>query len=257
MYESTSYWDKEKKKPRNKRVCIGKLDPDTKEFIPSKRLQKQETSEPSVPITASAEIVGPSLVLNAVTDELGLKKLMQLCFPDTHEEILTMAQYLVVDGKALSHCEGWCKNHAPEMAPSLTSQRISEILKSITFDARQTFLSKWMELILEDDYLCYDITSISSYAQSNEYVRYGYNRDNEDLPQINLAALFGQKGQLPVYYHKLPGNITDVSTLHNHLATFRALNIKSLNYVLDKGFYSKKNIDELFHTKNRSHIFMA
>ena len=29
VYESTSYWDKEKKQPRSKRVLIGKLDPDT------------------------------------------------------------------------------------------------------------------------------------------------------------------------------------------------------------------------------------
>jgi hypothetical protein len=38
VYEATSVWDKEKKQPRNRQVCIGKLDPDTGEFIPSKRL---------------------------------------------------------------------------------------------------------------------------------------------------------------------------------------------------------------------------
>ena len=27
VYEGISYWDKEKKQPRNKRVCIGKIDP--------------------------------------------------------------------------------------------------------------------------------------------------------------------------------------------------------------------------------------
>ena len=34
VYEATSAWDKEKKQPRNKQVCIGKLDPDTGAFIP-------------------------------------------------------------------------------------------------------------------------------------------------------------------------------------------------------------------------------
>ena len=43
----------------------------------------------------------------------------------------------------------------------------------------------------EDDYLCYDITSISSYSQGNEFVRHGYNRDREPLPQVNMAMLFG------------------------------------------------------------------
>lgn len=248
VYESISYWDKEKKQSRNKRVCIGKLDPHTKEFIASKRLKPEKTEPTTI---ASAEVIGPSLILNATTTELGLDKLLKSCFPDTHKQILTMAYYLVVDGRALSHCETWCKSHAPWMTQSLASQRISEIMTSINFDARQAFLSRWMDAVLEDDYLCYDITSISSYAKANEYVRYGYNRDNESLPQINLAALFGQKGMLPVYYHRLPGNITDVSALPNLLKTFQALKIKSLSYVLDKGFYSKKNIDALCQTRNK------
>lgn len=35
VYESTSYWDKEKKQPRSKRVLIGKLDPDTGKVVPT------------------------------------------------------------------------------------------------------------------------------------------------------------------------------------------------------------------------------
>ena len=32
-YESTSYWDKEKKQPRSKRKYLGKVDPETGEII--------------------------------------------------------------------------------------------------------------------------------------------------------------------------------------------------------------------------------
>ena len=35
-YESTSYWDKEKKQPRSKRRYLGKVDPETGEIIPSR-----------------------------------------------------------------------------------------------------------------------------------------------------------------------------------------------------------------------------
>ncbi|MCL1912489.1 MAG: hypothetical protein FWG10_01065 [Eubacteriaceae bacterium] len=37
VYETVSYWDKEKKAPRNKQVCLGRLDEATGEIIPSKR----------------------------------------------------------------------------------------------------------------------------------------------------------------------------------------------------------------------------
>ena len=35
VYESVSYWDKEKQQPRSKRSLIGKRDPATGEIIPT------------------------------------------------------------------------------------------------------------------------------------------------------------------------------------------------------------------------------
>ncbi len=46
VYESISYWDKEKKQPRSKRKLIGKIDPDTGEIVPtSPRKKKTEYSD--------------------------------------------------------------------------------------------------------------------------------------------------------------------------------------------------------------------
>ena len=42
VYESTSFWDKEKKQSRNKRVCVGKLDPTSGELIPSNAAPEAE-----------------------------------------------------------------------------------------------------------------------------------------------------------------------------------------------------------------------
>ena len=215
IYESISYWDKEKKQPRNKKTCIGKLDPVNGELIPSKRLSTRTSTVNNPSVTVSAEVVGSSMILDAITDRLDLKNLMKSCFPRVYEQILMMAYYLLSQGGPLSHCEVWCKSHAPHLKNFLTSRRISNLLRSIGIDEKQTFFKKWMDKSLEGDYLCYDITSISSYSQLNEYIKYGHNRDKEKLPQLNFAALFSQKGRLPVYFQCLPGNITDVTTLHN------------------------------------------
>lgn len=245
VYESISYWDKEKKQPRSKQVCIGKLAKDNKTFIPSKRLHPEKAAARDPEVKVSATMIGPLLILNEINQQLGLDKLLKPVFPQHYQQIQIMAYYLVAYGGALSRCEAWCKSHAPELAETLSSQRISEILSAITPNSKYQFCHAWMGKILEDEYLCYDITSISSYAESNEYVRYGYNRDKEQLPQINLAMLYGQKGHLPVYYQSLPGNITDVTTLHNLLKTFKLMEIKEAHYIMDKGFYSQKNIDDL------------
>jgi hypothetical protein len=250
VYEYTSFWDKEKKQSRNKQVCVGKLDPVSGEFIPSKRLKPEQAVIRDPAVTASAEVVGPSIVLDAITEQLGLEQLLRSCFPQEHHQIKAMAYYLAIQGGPLSYCGTWCKNHVPSVE-CLTSQRISEILGAISFDKKQTFFTKWMNKVLEDDYLCYDITSISSYSELNEYIKYGHNRDLDKLPQLNLAILFGQKGRLPVYFQRTPGNISDVTTLHNLLKTFKSLEIKRLHYVMDKGFYSKKNVDDMLVARDR------
>ena len=251
VYEAVSVWNKELKQARNKQVCVGKIDPATGKIIPSKRLNPQQAALRDPAVTATAQIVGPAVVLNELSKSTGLASLLKSCFPKTYRQILAMASYLALQGGALSHCSSWAKSHEPGLATSLSSQRISEIISSIGLDEKQTFLVKWMKKVLEDDYICYDITSISSYSELNEFIKYGYNRDDEKLPQLNLAMLFGQKTALPLYYHRVPGSINDVSTLHNLVLTFKSLQVKRLHFVMDKGFYSKKNIDELVQHRDR------
>jgi len=240
VYEANSYWDKERKQARNKQVCIGKLDPETGETIPSKRLNPVQAAITGTAVTATAKIVGLSLLLDNIEAELGLGKILKACFPKMYLQILCMAYYLSMRGEPLSHCESWSKSHTNPYNSTLTSQRISEILKSLSYAEQQTFFAKWCTKVLENDYLCYDITSVSSYGELNEYVKYGYNRDGEKLPQINLALLFAQTSQLPTYYNRLPGNINDVTTLYNLLKIFNFIGSAKLHLVLDKGFTVKR-----------------
>ena len=251
IYEATSFWDKEKKQARNRQVCIGKLDPITNEFIPSKKRAKEDLILEDPNVTTSVKVIGPSLILDHITNKLGIRKLLKKCFPKDCDRILSMVYYLTSCGDALCNCVSWCKTHKHPSNASLDSQRITEILRLITTNAKQTFFSSWIDKVLEEEYVCYDITSISSYSKTNEYVKYGYNRDREKLPQINLAMLHGQKSGLPVYYQRTPGNISDVSTLKNLLRTFKFLDIKPINFVMDKGFYSKDNINKLMRLRSK------
>lgn len=53
VYESESYWDPELKQARSRRKCIGKIDPETGEMIPTgKRGRKKNQSES---VTAESE----------------------------------------------------------------------------------------------------------------------------------------------------------------------------------------------------------
>ena len=239
------YWSKEHKQMRNKQVCIGKLDPETGELIPSKRLDKM----PPPATTASTTVIGPTLVLEKVVRDIGLEVALKQAFPNSWKQILTLSYFLVCKGDPLVHADAWCRNHEVPEKGSYASQRLSEWLSNITEDERQTFFKIWKRYVSEKDYLCYDITSISSYSELNEYIRHGYNRDNESLPQINLAMVHSQNSRLPVTYRFLPGSINDVSSLKKLLGTFNKMEYPKLTLVLDRGFYSEKNITDMFNER--------
>lgn len=63
VYESESYWDKEKKQPRSKRTLIGKLDDETGEIVPTgksgrKKSDKQDAAPSEVqPVSAQIELI--------------------------------------------------------------------------------------------------------------------------------------------------------------------------------------------------------
>ena len=249
VYENTTYWDKETKTCKHKRVSVGHLDPDTGDIVANRK--KGDAAKNKVKLQENKEHcivtnIGVSLLLDKMADETGLKPLLQNVFADDWQQILTSAYYLVSEGGALCHVSEWiARNRAPYNG-SLTSQRITELLTRITPSLQQEFFQKWIEVNKQDEYYVMDITSISSYSEFIEFVRWGYNRDGEELPQINLLMLTGEKSRLPIYYRIISGSIKDVSTLQESLENLELIKAGSLHYVMDKGFYSEKNIDAFY-----------
>ena len=73
VYESESYWDKEKKQPRSKRKLIGKIDGQTGEIVPTggrKGRKKKELTQ--IPPTACAD--GNTLKALCAAEELCRKE---------------------------------------------------------------------------------------------------------------------------------------------------------------------------------------
>ena len=148
----------------------------------------------------------------------------------------------------MSRFPKWALTHVHPYGKDIPSQRSSELLGTIGEAAKLNFFLLQGKRRLEKEFLAYDITSISSYSTSLKQVKYGLNKENDSLPQINLALLFGESSRLPVYYRKLPGNITDVKTIQNLLADIDFLELDKVKLVMDRGFYSEDNINALFRS---------
>lgn len=237
VYENVSTWNKEKKRADCSRKCIGKLDAKTGEIISNGKTAMQN---PSV-LT-----VGDTAIINRIAAETGLLKVLEKQFPDNWRELMTVAYYLVSDGKALSHSETWSTVHENPYGGTFANQRVSDLIISLTREKQLAFFKEWAKQRMDSEYFALDITSVSSYSELNEYVRMGYNRDKEHLPQVNICMMLGEKSRVPVYFEFLQGSIKDVSALLQVVRTMEFLEAKKLHMVMDKGFYSEDNIDAMY-----------
>lgn len=239
VYESESYWDKDKKQPRSRRKLIGHVDPETGGIVPNRKYVKDAPF-------ARTLVCGPHILFDHIASSLGLRQALHRVFPAKAEAILTCAYYMLSEGAALSRCEQWSAGALTPLGGRLGDQRISELLEYLTRDRQMGFFDLWVKTSAENDTYALDITSISSYSNEIGIVRAGYNRDHENLEQINLALLIGSKTFRPLFYSILPGNINDRSSLKRFVGTVNSLGFKGFRIVMDKGFCTKGNIDMLY-----------
>ena len=256
VYESVSYWDREKKQPRSKRTLIGRLNPITGEIVPTdgrgkRRAQKEAdpiVRKGPVPVARTSRLFfGATYLLDQIGEVTGLTADLKTCFPNTYKQIQSIAYYLVLeDQNPLFRFKKWAAIHRHPYGKDIPSQRSTELFQSVTEEAKMHFFRLQGKRRAEKEYWAYDSTSISSRSETLRQVKYGKNKDDDHLPQINLALVFGEESRLPFYYRKLAGNIPDVKTIQELLRELDVLGYEKIKLVMDRGYYSADNINALF-----------
>ena len=258
-YESTAWWDKEKKQSRSKRTLIGRLDEISGEIIPTDgrcrkdkdKLSAVESFElrrgPVPHVETAHRFYGATYLLDAISDALGVAGDLELCFSSEYRQILSIAYYLILENNnPLYRFEKWGLTHQHPYGRDIPSPRSSELFASISDEAVVRFFRLQGKRRIENEYWAYDSTSISSYSETLNQIQYGKNKEHDPLGQLNLLLVFGQDSGLPFYYRKLAGNIPDVKTVQNLLADLDVLGLGKVKLVMDRGFYSEANINGLY-----------
>lgn len=255
-YEATYTWDKEKQQSRAKRTLIGRVNAKTGEVMSTdgrmrRASEKRQKAQPPKRGQESFSeykrlFYGATYLLDMIGDITGVSEDLRQCFPHEHKEIVSTAYYLLLEDKnPLYRFEKWSSIHRHPFGSDIPSQRSSELFMGITEDAAQKFFRLQGRRRGEDEYWAYDTTSFSSFSEALRQVRYGHNKEDDRLPQFNLALVFGQRSGLPFYYRKLAGNIPDVKTVKTLLSDFEGLGLRKVKLVMDKGFFSIDNINRL------------
>jgi hypothetical protein len=246
VYESTYYWDAEKRQSRSTRKCIGRFDPETNEVVPTRQITTVE--EPS----GSRLYLGATWLLEQIAESTGVASdLKAVLGADRAAKVLSLAMFLCCEDTPTYRFKAWASRHRHPHGKDIPSQRASELLTSITTDECFTFFKAQAAKRAEGEYWAYDTTSISSHSELLEPVAVGYNKEGDDFGQFNLLLLFGEESNLPFYYRVVRGNIPDVSTVETMIKEAGLLGIRKVKYCMDRGFYSKTNVDALYNSNSK------
>ena len=239
LYEITPYYDKEKKQIRQKSKYLGK----NVNGVPV-RVRSQD----QIPKKVLSH--GEFIPLLKIAGDLELENVLSKVLPTKEVwPVLSLAMNYVTHPLALTHIQSWyegtifSEDH-PELP--LSSQSLSRMLSRIgEGSANLEFSRELIKRTATSTSLIYDITSLSSYSQNIGLLEYGYNRDGVDLPQVNLSLIVDKDLGIPVMYDVYPGSIVDVSTLRNTIKKINSQGIHNYTLVMDRGFFSTANIEEM------------
>lgn len=238
LYEVTPYRDKDNKL-RQKVKYLGKNVNGVAVRVRSQQLLPKRVLS-----------YGEFLPLKQIIQDLQLEPYLAKLFTPTQTwSLLTMAMSQVIRPRALSHIKSWYEGTVlseDHRDLPLSSQSISNLLSTIgETTVHHEFARELIQLTNPHRTLVYDITSLSSYSELISILEYGYNRDHLDLPQINLAMIVDPGKGIPLMYDVYPGSIVDVSTVKNTIAKIQSQGIKDCTLVMDRGFFSTVNVEEL------------
>ena len=189
----------------------------------------------------------PSLLTNygythliwEVSRKNGLYSCIEKTFGKETDEIIALAAHIIINGNVMDGIDDWQdRNFLPGVDCRLSSQSTSRFFSDIEAEEADSFFRDWIELNLQGNNVCYDVTSISSYAEDMVTLEFDYNRDQEKLTQFNLGVFCDEITKIPLYYSRYSGSLTDRTNLPNVLEDVRELGIEDVKLVVDGGFWS-------------------
>lgn len=237
LYEARSYWDPEKKQSRQKRKYLGKKDPQT-----GQPLAPRKGHTPRL-----VKDYGHVYLLQQVASRIGLRRILQRVFPEDYATLLALAYFEISEAAPLYLFPEWLTSSCLDGVQLRRAKDLTAFTHHVGRMERErlAFARQWVDTLGAVQAVVFDITSLSSYAEGIEYVEWGYNRDAESLPQVNLGVMYAEATNLPLHYQMYPGSIPDVSTLKNILKYLDLFALEEIVFVLDRGFYSAANVSHL------------
>ena len=242
-YEDVPYYDKKKKQIRHRSKYIGK----------NVNGSPVKMRSDVLPTPRASYNYGEFIPLLSTIKELHIDDYLDdLLNENDKRTVLAISLNRIAHPTAMHNIKTWYEGSflSREFPLPLTSQRISNLLAQIgESNVPSMFMGKIVSSLGTKSVLMHDITSLSSYSRLINLLEYGYSRDDPKLPQLNLSMILDRSKGIPVMYDIYPGSVVDVSTLKNTIKKVESCGIEDCTLVMDRGFFSQTNLEELLSEK--------
>ena len=195
--------------------------------------------------------LGASVLIRSAARNTGLLGFLEQHFPGRSEMILTLLEYYMVEKESAAQLyKYYLFNHYTKLNYIPSEKEISHLLNTVlSHESIQFFLTDWMKMNIagnSDIHVDIDLDSTNFNVGSKELssAERGKPKDDEGLPQINVAYFLDRKKGLPVYYDIYYGSIIDMEHCKTAVEKVKAANSGAkLSFIMDRGYFYKKNLD--------------
>ena len=245
VYQVECYWDSDKQQPRQHRVYLGKKATPEGSLLPKRA--------PQFTFPRWSQDYGHMHLLTQLAHRLGLPAVLRQVFPDQADLLLLLAMYEVIEERPLYLFSAWAEDVVHPVTTLPSTPQLSGVLQELgrAERRREAFSRHWIQRHAGADAVLYDITSVSSHSRFIDLCEWGYTRDGDALPQINLGLVCALPGQVPLAYRVYPGSLADSTTLPNTIAYLQSLGLTRPLYIMDRGFWTQRNLQILLDAQLR------
>jgi len=197
--------------------------------------------------------IGPYIVIRKIMNDYAIQEMLSDYFEEKDLGLfLDLAAYSIVcENNAGQYYPDYAYNHPlfTEGMRLYSDSKVSDFLSSITIEQSVGFLNSWNaeRNHRERIYFSYDSTNKNCQAGDIEMVEFGKAKADSRLPIFNYAIAYDPKNREPLFYETYPGSINDVSQLQFMIGKAKGYGYKKIGFVLDRGYFSKGNIDYMDH----------
>ena len=256
-YEYDRIYDPEKKFTYPKRATIGKRSKEKPDMFRPNQNYLTYFPNAELPISdyrstrSSCLRAGAFIVMRKIIKDYKLEEILGMYFKDRDLGLfLDLAVYsIITEDNASQYYPDYAYNH-PLFTQNMkiySDSTVSAFLQSVTEDQNAGFLNEWngSRNHREKIYISYDSTNKNSQAGDVEIVEYGKPKVDIGFPVFNYAVGYDVNNREPLFYEKYPGSIVDISQLKLMLNKAQGYGYKKVGFILDRGYFSKQNIEHM------------